>query len=590
MISASRSLGPAISFYLTMLAQYRSRFKWMVGIYAIKHTAWLSYPLAITLIIDKFIPARRFDFILGTIGFVALAGVVNYVLHRRYMVMQTEVTKSVSRNLRNRIVHKLQLLTLQYHADNESGRFFSKMMMDVDKTEQFANMLFGTIMGSIFTVLISAVILAASSWKVLLLYLVCMPGYLLIYRFFQKRFALLQNEARKANEDLGQSISQFIQTSTLSRVHGEEDYEMRRIDSKNRAIIDRYRAINKDIASFGVIISTFSQLFMMTIIAVCALAIIKGNMTVGALVLFLNYINQINGAITMLINQFPVITEFSESVSSIHEVLNAPDEELNQGKRVLETIRGTVRFEGVRFGYMPGKLVLNGVDVTVEQGQTVALIGASGSGKTTFVNLALGLLRGYTGSIRIDDSDIETLDMRSVRKRVGVVTQTPILFRGSIYENVAHGREHYDRAEVEEAVRLANAEEFVLQLPRGYETIIGEMGATLSGGQKQRLAIARAIFRRPALLVLDEATSALDPAGEREVQKGIDSLIGRQTTLVIAHRLSTIFRADVILVFDKGHIVERGSHNELIEQGGVYASMLQMQMGITSTRLPVLKL
>jgi subfamily B ATP-binding cassette protein MsbA len=179
--------------------------------------------------------------------------------------------------------------------------------------------------------------------------------------------------------------------------------------------------------------------------------------------------------------------------------------------------------------------------------------------------------------------------MRHVRKQVGVVTQEPIVFRGTVYENIAHGREDYDKQAVHEAARRANAHDFIVALPEGYDTIVGERGSTLSGGQKQRIAIARTIFRQPAILVLDEATSALDAEAEREVQKGIDGLLGGQTTIVIAHRLSTIFKADRILVFSDGKIAESGTHDELIDRRGVYAKLLQIQMGLDEHSIGVLK-
>ena len=193
------------------------------------------------------------------------------------------------------------------------------------------------------------------------------------------------------------------------------------------------------------------------------------------------------------------------------------------------------------------------------------------------MNLALGLLQPRHGSIVLDGTDMGELDMRFVRRQVGVVTQEPILFRGTIYENIAHGREAFDTEAVHEAAKRANAHAFISALPEGYSTVVGEHGATLSGGQRQRVAIARTIFRHPAVLVLDEATSALDAESEREVQAGIEGLLGQQTTIVIAHRLATIRRADRILVFDGARIAESGSHAELLAKDGIYARLLRMQ-------------
>ena len=258
----------------------------------------------------------------------------------------------------------------------------------------------------------------------------------------------------------------------------------------------------------------------MLIVAVCATLVMRGEMLIGSLVLFLTYITQLTNTVTNIINQFPTITEFAESVYSINEVLDAAEEERNDGKDKPVAIAGQIEFQAVDFSYGNGPQVFAGLSVVIERSATVALVGASGSGKTTFVNLALGLVQPQRGRILLDGRDLVSLDMRHVRKQVGVVTQEPIIFRGTVYENIAHGREDFDKQAVREAARRANAHDFIAALPDGYDTVVGERGATLSGGQRQRIAIARTIFRRPAILVLDEATSALDAEAEREVQKG----------------------------------------------------------------------
>ncbi|MBD3419128.1 MAG: ATP-binding cassette domain-containing protein [Chitinivibrionales bacterium] len=583
------SISDALKFYFSFLARHKWELPVLAPIFAVKHAIYLAYPIAVKFIIDNFIPAERIDLIFGTIVLGAILGGVNYVLHRIYVSKTTVIIKSITRDIRNMLVHKLQMLSMQYHSQHESGRYFSKIMVDVERSERFGEMLFGLGFAVSYTLLFTATVLYLTNWKILVLYLLCLPVYFLIYRHFRRLFATLQRKARLANEDLSQSISQFIQTSTLTRIHGEEEYEKERIDDKNIHIIGRYREIRKGIASFAVIIETFSQLFLMFIVAVCAIAIIRGQMQVGALVLFLQYINRMTATVNNLVNQFPVLTEFSESINSIKEVLDAPDVELNENKTPLSSVHGQIDFEQVHFAYAQGPLVFADLTYSITTGQTIGLVGGSGSGKTTFVNLVLGLLRAQQGHVRIDGYDVNAIDMRSVRKHVGVVTQEPILFRANLFENIAHGRRQFEENDVYEAARMADADEFIRNLPEGYHTIIGERGATLSGGQKQRIVIARAIFRRPAILILDEATSSLDSISEKEVQQCIQRLLGRQTTLIVAHRLSTIFHVDMILVFHNGEIVEYGTHNALIDRQGIYAGMLSTQVGLGVENLQSLK-
>jgi ATP-binding cassette subfamily B protein len=471
----------------------------------------------------------------------------------------------------------LQILSLNQSNKTETGRYYSKIMLDVVKAENLANTIFNNVFGAVFSVVYAIVVLSFVDSKLMLWFFLVVPVYVMIYRLFSGRFRKYQHQARKADEDLSQAVNQFIQTSLLTRVHGEEAFEARKIDDKGLTVIQQYKKISGSIGAFGISIATISQVFQITIVSFSAIMVMKGSLTIGGLILFLNYMQQIVGSVNMVMDLFPTFTEASESIRSIREILDSPDIEQNESKPVLKNIKGRIEFENVMFSYTGERQALEDINLVIEPGTTVALVGPSGSGKSTLVNMALGMLRPQQGICRVDGNDINNIDMRSVRRFVGVVTQQPILFYGTVAENIAHARIDTPRNQIEDAAKKANAHEFIMAMDKGYDTIIGEQGTTLSGGQRQRIAIARAILRKPSILILDEATSALDSLAEREVQTGIDAMLGRQTTLTIAHRLSTVRKADLIIVLNNGKIVETGTHASLLKQNGMYVQLHNAQ-------------
>jgi len=546
-------------------------------------------PLLIKLIIDSYIPMGDEVRVITTIFIVIIMGLVHILYHVAFGVQVTRVLANVSRDLRNRLVHKMQILSLKMLNKSESGRFYSKIMRDVEHVENFGRQMYGSWLNVGITLIISTVILAAVNIKLLGLLMIIAPIFILVNRLFRKRLRQDQHQVRKANENLSQAVNNLIQTYTLVRVHGEEEYSRELIDEKNRYLVDRNQGLHLNISFFAASTTVMGQLMQVLIVVLAAIAVIRKQLLLGEMFLFIQYFNMIVNKIIAIINQFPILLRFSESMNSINEVLDSPDIEYNAGKKQVRHLKGHIGFERVSFNYDQHTRVLKNINLSIEPGETVGLVGPSGSGKTTFVNLVLGLYRGYDGIITIDDMPLDTIDMRSVRQQIGVVTQEPILFSGTVRDNIVHGRHVDGDAPVIEAARKANAHEFITDLADGYDSLIGERGVTLSGGQKQRVALARAILRQPAILVLDEATSALDSEAEREVQGAIDKMLGNQTTFVIAHRLSTIFNADRILVFKKGRIAEQGSHQKLLHLDGEYVKLLSIQFNMPVEKLRQMK-
>lgn len=564
-------------FYIGLYKNYWRTILVILALYLVKHGVWMVLPLLIRYVIDDFIPAQNLTLIFLCIPVVIVLGIINLACHIPYRIITIGLIKKVSRDLRNQVINKLQILSISLINESETGRQYSKIMLDVLKAEQFAMAVFTQLLGALLTFLYAGLFLMLINPKMMLSLIIILPVYVVIYRSFSSRFTQYQHKARLADENLSQAVNEFIQTNILTRLHGEEEFERNKVDARSQDVMQEYKKIHGSIGFFGILVATTSQLFQITIIAFASVAVIQNLMTIGELVVFYQYMSQMLQSVIGVMEIFPVFVESAESIESIHEILNSPDIEQNEDKLTLSKITGAIEFRNVSFSHQPGQPAINNISVSIKPGQTIALVGPSGAGKTTFINLALGLLRPDSGEIYIDGHNINDIDMRSVRKFVGAVTQQPIIFRGTVAENIAHARPEARLEEVQAAAQKANAHEFIMQMENQYDTMIGEDGATLSGGQKQRLAIARAILRRPSLLVLDEATSALDSISEKEVQKGISAMLGQQTTLTIAHRLSTVRKADLILVLQDRQVVEMGSHEELVRNGGVYASLYTAQ-------------
>lgn len=566
--------------YLDYFKKYKSRAFWTVMFYLFKYIPFASYPIVVKLVVDTYIPAGDTGKIYSSIFIIAVFGLSNIIFHTAFETSRMEIVKNISRDIRNTLIDRLQVLSLTFHSKAESGRLYSKIMVDTNKIEQFSDVIFHGFLAVAVSFTYSVIILSLVNVKIMLLLLLLMPLFFIIQQAFKNTLRKLQYIGRITNEDLSQTVTTFLQTSMLVRVHGEEKFEQAKIDDKSKTVIMRYKDIVFKLAMFGATNTVTTQIFQFALVIVLAAAVIQKKVLIGEMFLFINFANTIIGNVSQIVNQYNMVLEFSESMNSIHEVLNAKELELNEGKKKVAALRGDIVFDNVSFSFNPQTPILRDISVKIDHGATVALVGASGAGKTTFANMVLGLYRPTSGSVLLDGTSVNDLDMRSVRQFVGMVTQEAILFSGTIEDNICHARKVNTSYEIMEAAKKANAHDFIMQLPDRYKTLVGERGATLSGGQRQRIAIARAIMREPSILLLDEATSALDAESEEEIRKAIEHMLGKQTTIIIAHRLSTVMNADRIFVFKDGRIVEAGNHKELIALKGDYAKLVSIQLRI----------
>jgi len=480
--------------------------------------------------------------------------------------------------LRAHIFEKMHLLNFAYLDRQKTGRLLSKYAFDTQRIEGVSMWLLSQFLPSIFYCVAVIVIIISMQWQMALILLLILPVFAFSYKVFHWRLRQRNEALRRAQEALTGTASELINALRLVRSLGEEKQVTDQINEDSAEVAQSRLDMVHLSTVFGVWAYVITQLFSLLVVAGGAYFVIRGAMTFGTLLAFV-------AALPILLQPVGLLTGFSEqyflgqeSFRSVRELLDSTAIENWRGRRKLPTIRGEVVFDRVDFRYPSSPdLVLRNFNLRIEPGEQVALVGPSGSGKSTLTYLILGLYKWERGQVRVDGVPLEELDMRWFRRQCAVVMQENVLLSGSVRDNIRFARPDATDEQVMIAARQANAEEFILQLPQGYDTAIGERGATLSGGQRQRLSIARAILRDPRVLILDEATSALDYESERLVQDALRRLTAGRTVITIAHRLSTVKDANRIIVLRDGEMIEQGSYTELVARGGYFADLLQAQ-------------
>ena len=491
----------------------------------------------------------------------------------------TLVAAYVGVGLRQRITYelasdlfeRLQRFSLRLRGQRGTGDLLRRTLID---TECVATLVVSVVLPvavSALTVVGAFGVLWATSPRLLLCAALVVPVLALALRHYTP----LMMQRSLAQQDLEGALYNDVER-TLSAMPVVQAFtaEGRSLDrfreSTGRLLTATMRTTDVQLR-FVVVVGSAMAVATALILYVGGTGVLRGELTVGDVVLFLAYLRALYAPIDTLITSNESVQAAVGSARRVMEVMETPlDVADRPGARALRRVRGSVVFEGVQFGYEPDRPVLVDVSLAAEPGQTVALVGPSGAGKTTLVSLLPRFFDPVRGRVLIDGHDVRDVSLSSLRRQISIVLQEPFLFPISIADNVAYGCPTADRARVERAARAANAHEFIVDLPQGYDTVVGERGATLSGGQRQRISIARALLKDAPLLVLDEPTSALDTESESLLLEALERLMAGRTTLIIAHRLSTIRHADQILVMDKGRIVQTGTHDRLVAADGLY--------------------
>ena len=552
------------------------RLLWAVTLFIVKSSPVWMLPLITANVIDVVIRHRDERELWIQAAILVAFLVQNVPLHTLYVRTVSKAIRDVETRLRGDLCRRLQQLSIGYHRRSDPGILQTKVMRDVENVGLAVRDSFDLGLGAV-TSLVGGIVITAIKAPVLLpLLVLALPTGAALGLGMRRRIRERNTAFRHTIERLSSGVSEMTHLVALTRAHALEPVALSRIDDRLRDVRDAGIAVDTEVGFFGSLSWTVFQLLGGGCLIGSAWVAYHGyfGVTPGDVVLVSSFFVTLTGSVSALMNLVPVLGKGMESVRSLGDVLAAPDLERNEGKPRLTAVRGDFTFQGLGFRYSPDSdPALLDFTLEIKAGETVAVVGASGSGKSTLLNIVIGLVTPTSGRVLLDGHDMAAIDLRSYRRHLAIVPQEPLLFAGSVRDNVTYGSPELTDAAVADALDAAHATEFVDQLPEGWATTLGDRGARLSGGQKQRIAIARALIRDPRVLVLDEATSALDTASERLVRDALGRLMAGRTSFVVAHRLSTVQTADRIVVLDAGRIVEIGRHDDLIAGTGPYSRL-----------------
>ncbi|MGH7411195.1 MAG: ABC transporter ATP-binding protein [Candidatus Methylomirabilis sp.] len=495
-------------------------------------------------------------------------------------ILMRFVAERVKKDIRNELYSHLQTLSLGFYTRRSTGELMSRLTFDIESLGFAATDFFRNALREPLNIIGLLVLLFMIKWQLALLSMIVLPCAIYPIVKFGKKIRKRGLRMHERRAELDTILQETISGVRIVKAFGMEDYEQDRFARANEQVFHAMMRVIRVDAMTSPVLEILGAIGIALAIWAGGYLVYSHGLSPGAFMAFLGALASLYQPVKRLSQINNDIQRGLAGVKRVFELMDTQPEIIEHPDALtLGRMQEGVQFHNVSFGYGPERPVLQAVSFSAKLGEIVAIVGSSGAGKTTLVNLLPRFYDPTGGTIIIDGIDIRRVTLRSLREQMGIVTQDTILFDDTVFNNIAYGQRRVAPDQVVEASRIANAEEFIEALPERYETRIGERGVRLSGGQKQRIAIARAILKNPPLLILDEATSALDAESERLVQEALDRLVQNRTSFVIAHRLSTIIRADKILVLDAGRLVEQGTHAELMARCGVYWRLYQGQLG-----------
>ncbi len=565
-------------------------YKWdivitfLIGV--VKFLIPMATPFIMKIVIDDIIgadeltKAQQMEGLAWCIGIVAILFFVirpPVEFFRQYFAQR--VSNRILYDIRTKLYEHLQKLGLKFYSNNRVGDVISRTINDVEQTKEFVMTGLMNIWIDLVTVVIAIGIMMMLDVKLTLITLIALPFYMISVKYFFTKLRALTRERSKALAGVQSYLHERVQGMNIIKSFTLEKHEQGIFAETNGNFLNKALAQTRWNAYTFAVVNTITGLAPVAVLGYAGYHVIQGNITIGTMAAFIGYIDMLYNPLRRLVNSSTTLTQSVASMDRMFELFDEKYDIENKADAIaLPPVKGQVTFNDVSFRYNDeGRNVLSNIDFSIQPGQTAAFVGMSGGGKSTIISLIPRFYDVLSGSIKIDGHDVRDVTLETLRGQIGIVQQENILFSDSVRENILMGNPFATDEDMIAAAKAANAHDFIMNLPEGYDTPVGERGVKLSGGQKQRVAIARVFLKNPPILILDEATSALDLESEALIQESLDRLAHNRTTLIVAHRLSTITHADQIIVIDHGELKERGTHAELMSKPGIYHDLFNVQ-------------
>ncbi|MEN2768291.1 ABC transporter ATP-binding protein [Ornithinibacillus xuwenensis] len=576
----------SIKQYMEFVKPYKWKIVWTIVIGIVKFAIPLLIPLILKYVIDDIIghetwsSEEKITHLFWMMGgafavFLILRPPIEYI--RQYLAQW--VGNKILYDIRAKLFDHMQKLSLRFYSQTKTGEIISRVIHDVEQTKNFVLVGLMNVWLDLITILIAISIMVSMDFWLTVVSIILFPLFGFSIKYFYGKLRELTRQRSQALAEVQGHLHERVQGVPVTRSFALEDYEEAQFDKRNVTFLNKALEHTTWNAKTFAVTNTITDLAPLLVITYSGYQVISGNLSLGAMVAFFAYLERVYSPLRRLINSSTVLIQSIASIDRVFEFMNESYDIVDKSNaKNAGRVDGAIDFEDVSFKYGDDDAeVLKHVNLDVKQGETIAFVGMSGGGKSTLISLIPRFYDVTSGSIKVDGIDIRDFEARSLRNNIGMVLQDNILFSDSVAINIRMGNPDATDEEVMQAAKAANAHDFIMDLPQGYDTLVGERGVKLSGGQKQRIAIARVFLKNPPILIFDEATSALDLESEHMIQEAMEKLASDRTTFIVAHRLATITHADRIVVIENGEITEAGSHAELMAKKGSYYDLYQVQ-------------